>query len=48
MYRRKEEEFNPLEMAKKQFLVAANAGCDLGFRWLERIEAEEKRLLASS
>ncbi|KAJ8751490.1 hypothetical protein K2173_016713 [Erythroxylum novogranatense] len=36
---------NPVEMAKKQFEVAAKAGCDLGFKWLERLDEEEKRLL---
>uniref|UniRef100_A0A2P2JM79 Uncharacterized protein LOC8265966 isoform X1 n=1 Tax=Rhizophora mucronata TaxID=61149 RepID=A0A2P2JM79_RHIMU len=39
---------NPVEMAKKQFEVAAKAGCDLGFKWLQRIEEEEKRLLEES
>lgn len=37
---------NPLEMAKQQFQIAAGAGCDLGFKWLSRIEEEEKRLLS--
>ncbi|KAM7522481.1 hypothetical protein LguiA_012383 [Lonicera macranthoides] len=36
---------NPLEMAREQFEIAAKAGCDLGFRWLKRLEEEEKRLL---
>lgn len=36
---------NPLEMAREQFEIAAKAGCDLGFRWLKRLEVEEKRLL---
>ncbi|KAL6974241.1 hypothetical protein U1Q18_028423 [Sarracenia purpurea var. burkii] len=36
---------NPVEMAREQFEIAAKAGCDLGFRWLERLE-EERRLLA--
>lgn len=36
---------NRVEMAKQQFQIAASAGCDLGFRWLSRIEEEEKRLL---
>lgn len=40
-------ELNPLEMAREQFEKAANAGCDLGFRWLKRLEEEEKRLIAS-
>lgn len=46
LIRKTEHGFNPLEMAKKQFEIAANAGCDLGFRWLKRLEVEEKRLLA--
>ncbi|KAF7153848.1 hypothetical protein RHSIM_Rhsim01G0074500 [Rhododendron simsii] len=37
---------NPVEMARKQFEIAAGAGCDLGFKWLQRLEEEEKRLLA--
>lgn len=37
---------NPVEMAREKFQIAAKAGCDLGFRWLERLEEEEKRLLA--
>ncbi|KAI5640734.1 hypothetical protein M9H77_00162 [Catharanthus roseus] len=45
--REEPEELNPLEMARKQFEIAAKAGCDLGFRWLERLEEEEKRVLAS-
>lgn len=36
---------NPLEMAREQFEIAAKAECDLGFRWLKRLEEEEKRLL---
>ncbi|XP_021618581.1 putative beta-lactamase HcpE isoform X2 [Manihot esculenta] len=39
---------DPVEMAKEQFLVAAKAGCDLGLKWLQRLEEEEKRLLAES
>ncbi|KAK2980709.1 hypothetical protein RJ640_028953 [Escallonia rubra] len=38
---------NPLVMAREQFEIAAKAGCDLGFRWLKRIEEEEKRVLDS-
>ncbi|XP_021760824.1 uncharacterized protein LOC110725658 [Chenopodium quinoa] len=37
---------NPIELAKEQFHIAANAGCDLGFKWLSRIEEEEKNLLS--
>lgn len=36
---------NPVEMAREKFQIAAKAGCDLGFKWLERLEEEEKRLL---
>lgn len=39
---------NPVEKAKEQFEVAARAGCDLGVRWLHRLEEEEKRLLTES
>lgn len=35
---------NPLEMAREQFEIAAKAKCDLGFRWLKRLEEEEKRI----
>lgn len=38
-------ERSPLELAREQFEIAAKAKCDLGFRWLERLEEEEKRLL---
>ena len=36
---------NPVEMAREKFQIAAKAGCDLGFKWIERLEEEEKRLL---
>jgi len=36
---------NPLEMAKEQFQIAARAGCDLGLKWLQRVEQEEKLLM---
>ncbi|OMO54375.1 Sel1-like protein [Corchorus capsularis] len=39
---------NPVEMAKEQFKVAAEAGCDLGLKWLRRLEEEEKHLLSES
>ncbi|KAK6273321.1 hypothetical protein POUND7_010404 [Theobroma cacao] len=39
---------DPAEMAKEQFQVAAQAGCDLGLKWLQRLEEEEKRLLRES
>ncbi|KAF5725819.1 hypothetical protein HS088_TW23G00549 [Tripterygium wilfordii] len=38
-------DINPVEMAKEQFRIAAKAGCDLGFRWLNRMEEVEKLLL---
>ncbi|VVB09004.1 unnamed protein product [Arabis nemorensis] len=39
-------EINPLEMAKEQFQIAARAGCDLGLKWLQRVEQEEKLLMS--
>ena len=33
-----------VEMAKEQFETAAKAGCDLGLKWLERLEEEKKQL----
>lgn len=36
---------DPVEMAKEKFQIAAKAGCDLGFKWLARLEEEERRLL---
>lgn len=41
------DELNPIELAREQFEMAIDAGCDLGFRWLKRLEEEEKRLLSS-
>uniref|UniRef100_A0A803MQC4 Uncharacterized protein n=1 Tax=Chenopodium quinoa TaxID=63459 RepID=A0A803MQC4_CHEQI len=35
-----------IELAKEQFQIAANTGCDLGLKWLSRIEEEEKNLLS--
>ncbi|GFY99770.1 binding protein [Actinidia rufa] len=37
---------NPVEMAREKFEIAARTGCDLGFKWLQRLDEEEKRLLA--
>lgn len=37
---------DPVEMARKQFEIAAKAGCNLGFKWLNRLEQEEKQLLS--
>ncbi|CAH8391469.1 unnamed protein product [Eruca vesicaria subsp. sativa] len=42
---RENMEMNPLEMAKEQFQIAARAGCDLGLKWLQRVEQEEKLLI---
>lgn len=38
---------DPVEMAREQFQKAAEAGCDLGLKWLQRLEEEEKRLLTA-
>ncbi|GKV06385.1 hypothetical protein SLEP1_g18285 [Rubroshorea leprosula] len=37
-----------VEMAKEQFQIAARAGCDLGLKWLKRVEEEEERLLTEN
>lgn len=42
---RENMDMNPLELAKEQFQVAARAGCDLGLKWLQRLEQEEKLLM---
>ncbi|KAK9268672.1 hypothetical protein L1049_000431 [Liquidambar formosana] len=34
-----------VEMAREQFQIAAKAECDLGLKWLNRLEEEEKRLV---
>ncbi|CAI0389468.1 unnamed protein product, partial [Linum tenue] len=39
---------DPVELAKQQFEAAANAGCDLGLKWLQRLEEAEERLLAET
>lgn len=36
------------EMAREQFNAAAISGCDLGLKWLNRLEEEEKSLSAES
>ncbi|CAJ1940329.1 unnamed protein product [Sphenostylis stenocarpa] len=36
---------DPVEMAREKFHIAAKAGCELGFKWLARLEEEEKRVL---
>ncbi|KAI4380667.1 hypothetical protein MLD38_006833 [Melastoma candidum] len=33
---------DPVEMARKQFEIAAKARCDLGMRWQMRLEEEDK------
>jgi hypothetical protein len=38
-------EMDQLEMAKEQFQIAARAGCDLGLKWLQRVEQEEKLVM---
>ncbi|KAJ7978902.1 Protein sel-1 1 like [Quillaja saponaria] len=35
---------NPVEIAREQFQIAAKAGSDLGLKWLQRLEEEEKRM----
>lgn len=35
---------DPVEIAREQFQNAAKGGCDLGLKWLQRLEEEEKRL----
>ncbi|KAL8141624.1 hypothetical protein V2J09_014656 [Rumex salicifolius] len=36
---------DPIEQARKQFQIAAKAGCDLGFKWLNKLEDDEKQRL---
>lgn len=36
---------DPVGMAKEYFQIAAKSGCELGFKWLQRVEEEEKQLL---
>ncbi|CAI9272880.1 unnamed protein product [Lactuca saligna] len=45
--RKKTCEANPIQLAREQFENAARLGSDLGFRWLKRLEEEEKSLLAA-
>ena len=35
-------------MARERFQIAAKAGCDLGLKWLERLDEEEKHLLTEN
>ncbi|XVE71435.1 hypothetical protein DITRI_Ditri10aG0149700 [Diplodiscus trichospermus] len=39
---------DPIQRAKEQFQIAATAGCDLGLKWLQRLEEVEKHLLSES
>ncbi|CAB4284744.1 unnamed protein product [Prunus armeniaca] len=39
---------DPVEMGRARFQIAAKGGCDLGLKWLERLEEEEKQLLTGS
>ncbi|KAI5320566.1 hypothetical protein L3X38_040274 [Prunus dulcis] len=39
---------DPIEMARERFHIAAKGGCDLGLKWLERLEEEEKHLLTGT
>ncbi|GFP92214.1 hypothetical protein PHJA_001365500 [Phtheirospermum japonicum] len=36
-------ECNPVEMARERFEIAANAGCDLGLKWLEKLQDQEEK-----
>ncbi|EYU17936.1 hypothetical protein ABFS82_14G206500 [Erythranthe guttata] len=40
-------EYTPIELAREQFEIAATAGCNLGLKWLKRLEEEEEALLTS-
>lgn len=37
------DEYSSVEMARAQFETAANAGCDLGLKWLKLLDDEEKQ-----
>lgn len=39
---------DPVEMAKQQFQIAAEAGCDLGLKWLQRLEEAEAHLMTGN
>ncbi|KAL3632485.1 hypothetical protein CASFOL_025469 [Castilleja foliolosa] len=36
-------ECNPVEMARERFEVAANAGCDIGLKWLEKLQDQDEK-----
>lgn len=40
--RKKDMQQDPLKLAKEQFQIAAEGGCDLGLRWLKRLEDYDK------
>ncbi|XP_042041773.1 uncharacterized protein LOC121787179 [Salvia splendens] len=42
------DEYDPVEMARNQFEIAANAGCDLGLKWLKLLDEEEKKKTGTS
>lgn len=37
------DDLSPVEMAREQFEIAANAGSDLGLKWLNLLDEEEKK-----
>ncbi|VVA14252.1 PREDICTED: Sel1 [Prunus dulcis] len=39
---------DPVEMARERFQIAAKGLCELGLKWLEKLEEEEKQLLTGS
>ena len=41
--RKKTVQQDPIKLAKEQFQIAAEAGCDLGLRWLKRLEDYENQ-----
>ncbi|XP_042000395.1 uncharacterized protein LOC121749815 [Salvia splendens] len=42
------DEYDPVEMARDQFEIAANAGCDLGLKWLKLLDEDEKKKTGTS
>ena len=41
--RKKIVQQDPIKLAKEQFQIAAEAGCDLGLWWLKRLEDYENQ-----
>jgi len=41
--RKKTVQQDPIKLAKEQFQIAAEAGCDLGLWWLKRLEDYENQ-----